>query len=316
MDRHDVKREAAQGLRPPGARGRRPGGIRRQRCCCTSLIGWIALQVACGAAAASTPTRAGRWQSLAGNGAGQAALWVGVLGFLGLVCGRSPTPSWATPATTRTPGAGAPRRSARPSSTSPWPGPPSGSRAASRATASSQSVDFTSSLMDKPGGRGWSVVIGLVIIGVGVYHVCKGATESSSGTSQKQPGHLGHPRRGSSATSPRASPWRSWAPCSSPPACTASQGGLRPRRRAAHAAGAALRPGTAHPGGRRFRGLRPLQLQPGQARQGLTRPAGRVRPARARPDPAYRRRHAEGRRGHLSALLLGPCCCAPRGARG
>ena len=34
-----------------------------------------------------------------------------------------------------------------------------------------QTVDFTASMMDKPGGRVLVVLIGLVIIGVGGYHV-------------------------------------------------------------------------------------------------------------------------------------------------
>ena len=184
-----------------------------------------------------------------------------------------------------------------------------------RSNSKQQTVDFTASLMDKPGGRWLVGLVGLVIIGVGGYHVCKGATEGflrdldeSPGDWATRAGRVGYIAKGVALAIVGR--------CSSPPACTAAPGAARPRRRAAHPARAALRPGAAHPGGRRPRGLRPVQLRPRPARPGLTRSAG-PGPTRAgtRADPAYRRRHAEGRRGHLSALLLGHARGAARRPR-
>ena len=45
----------------------------------------------------------------------------------------------------------------------------------SSASSNQQSQDFTASLMSKPGGRFAVVLVGLVIVGVGIYHVYKGA---------------------------------------------------------------------------------------------------------------------------------------------
>lgn len=139
------------------------------------LIGWIALQVAWTSPGRSAD-QSGALASLAGNGVGLVALWVAVIGFLGLALWQvaeaiggsfgQGMDAWA--------GRGKAVAKAVVYLVLAWTslnfarGKPSSSR--------QQSVDFTARMLHQGAGRLLVVLIGLVVIGVGAYHVYKGAT--------------------------------------------------------------------------------------------------------------------------------------------
>jgi hypothetical protein len=137
------------------------------------LIGWIALQVAFGSPTKSAD-QSGALGSLAQNGLGEVLLWVAVAGFLGLALWQ------AVDAVAGHPGGGKDAWGGRAKAAGKavvylalaWS---SFSFAQGRASSSKrQSVDFTASLLSKPGGRVLVVAVGLTIIVVGIYHVVKG----------------------------------------------------------------------------------------------------------------------------------------------
>lgn len=153
------------------------------------MIAWIALQIAWTASGKSAD-QSGALQSLAGSSLGRLALWVAVLGFLALGLWQL-----ASAVAVRTHG-----------ESSQWAdkvkgvskavvylalawtsfsfakGHPSSSKA--------QSADFTATLLQHTGGRLLVAVIGLVIIGVGGYHVVKGWTRKFLSDLRKNPGIL------------------------------------------------------------------------------------------------------------------------------
>jgi hypothetical protein len=139
------------------------------------LIGGIALQVAFGSSSKDAD-QSGALSTLAGNGAGKALLWVGVVGFAALAL-------WQLSEAVLSRGRGSDRAKAA-------------AKAAGKAvvyaalavttlqfargggsSSSSQSQDFTASLLERSGGRVLVGLIGLGILGVGVYHVVKGLTK-------------------------------------------------------------------------------------------------------------------------------------------
>ena len=140
------------------------------------LIGWIALQVAW-SGSGKAADQSGALQTLAGSSLGRLTLWVAVLGFFALglwqfangFAARSASGSslWATRAKSLTKGivylvlAWTCFNFAK--------GKPSSSKA--------QSADFTATLLQQTGGRVLVAVVGLVVIGVGGYHVVKGWTK-------------------------------------------------------------------------------------------------------------------------------------------
>jgi hypothetical protein len=140
------------------------------------LIGWIGVQVAWSASGKSAD-QSGALQTLAGSTLGRLTLWVAVLGFLALglwqlanalaVRTGGVSSQWAAMA----------KGIAKAlvylvlawTSFSFAKGQPSSSKA--------QSADFTATMLQQTGGRLLVSVIGLVVIGVGVYHVVKGWTK-------------------------------------------------------------------------------------------------------------------------------------------
>src|SRR5665647_3432873 len=140
------------------------------------LIAWIALQVAW-AASGKSADQSGALQTLAGSGPGRLTPWVAVLGFLALglwqlasalaVRTDGESSKWAVKA----------KGIAKAvvylvlawTSFSFAKGQPSSSKA--------QSADFTATLLQHTGGRLLVAVIGVVVMGVGVYHVMKGWTK-------------------------------------------------------------------------------------------------------------------------------------------
>ena len=196
----------------------------------------------------------------------------------GSSCSGSPSsPGWGSRcgrSRRRSPEAGRPvtasRPPARPSSTSPWRGPRSGSRAAAAPRARSQTTDFTATLMKQPAGQWLVALLGLAVIGVGVYHVVKGwrkkflqDLETHPGEWIVKAGRVGYIAKG---------------------IALAIVGGLfvlaavrhkpseakRPRRRAAQPARRPGRPGAARPRRARPHRLRRLLLRPRPPRRRLS----------------------------------------------
>ena len=147
------------------------------------LIAWLALQVAWGGSSGPAD-QSGAMQTLAGNDIGRVLLWIAVLGFLGLglwqvtevIVGRGETSdrvkaavkavvylflafSFLTYA-----------------------------RGNSSSSSSQQSVDFTASLMDKPFGRILVGAVGVALLGVGIYHIFKGARKKFLQDLREHPG--------------------------------------------------------------------------------------------------------------------------------
>ena len=217
MDHQDVKQAASKASDHPALEAAARVGY------ATSgllhlLIGWITLQVAFGGSGKNAD-QSGALASLAGNGAGKAALWVGVVGFLGLAIWQVVDALVGHPGDDKDAWGGRAKAAARRWSTSPWPGRPSSSRAASPATAAARaSTSPPSCWTSRAVAPSWSS-IGLAVIGVGLYHVYKGGRRSSSRTSRTTPAP-GPPGPAGSATSPRAWPWSSSGSCSPPPGST------------------------------------------------------------------------------------------------
>jgi hypothetical protein len=140
------------------------------------LIGWLALQVAWSNSGKSAD-QSGALASLAGNGLGQVALWVAVLGFFGLALWQvveaiggsfgEGMDAWA--------GRGKAIAKAVVYLVLGWTA--LSFARGKQSSSKQQTVDFTASMLQSTAGRVLVVVIGLVIIGVGVYHVYKGATK-------------------------------------------------------------------------------------------------------------------------------------------
>ena len=153
------------------------------------MIAWIALQIAWTASGKSAD-QSGALQSLAGSSPGRLALWVAVLGFLALalwqlasamaVRTRGQSSQWADKVK-GTSKAVVYLALAR-TGLSFARGQPSSSKA--------QSADFTATLLQHSGGRLLVAVIGLVIIGVGGYHVVKGWTKKFLTDLSENPGIL------------------------------------------------------------------------------------------------------------------------------
>ena len=140
------------------------------------LIGWIGLQVAWFASGKSAD-QSGALQTLAGSTLGRLTLWVAVLGFLALGLWQLANALAARPAPDSSPWAVRAKGISKAvlylvlswTSFSTAKGHPGSSRA--------QSSDFTTTLLQHTGGRLLVSVIGLVVIGVGGYHVVKGWTK-------------------------------------------------------------------------------------------------------------------------------------------
>jgi type IV secretory pathway VirB2 component (pilin) len=153
------------------------------------MIAWIALQIAWTASGKSAD-QSGALQTLAGSSLGRLALWLAVLGFLALglwqlasavaVRTRGKSSQWADKI--KGISKAVVYLALAWTSFSFAKGQPSSSKA--------QSADFTATLLQHPGGRLLVAVIGLVIIGIGIYHVVKGWTKKFLTDLRKNPGIL------------------------------------------------------------------------------------------------------------------------------
>lgn len=154
------------------------------------LIAWIGLQLAW-ADTGQAADQSGALQTLAGNGVGKLTLWVAVVGFLGLALWQ------VTEAVGGYHGTGSRKWGARVKALSKavvyaalaWT---SFAFARGQVTKSGkqQTIDFTASLMSRSGGRMLVMLVGVVVIGVGVYHVVKGARKKFLNDLVEHPGTL------------------------------------------------------------------------------------------------------------------------------
>ena len=137
------------------------------------LIGWIAVQVAWSGSGKSAD-QSGALQTLAGSSLGRLTLWVAVVGFLALGLWQLASGLATRPARGSSPWADRGKSISKAIAylALAWTcfsfakGNPSSSKA--------QSADFTATLLQQTGGRVLVAIIGLVVIGVGGYHVVKG----------------------------------------------------------------------------------------------------------------------------------------------
>jgi hypothetical protein len=148
------------------------------------LIAWIAIQLAFGGGGkgGKRADQSGALQTLASNGVGIVLLWVAVAGFAGLAI-------WQLTQVFVGHGAGDRVKAAAKCVVYlalAW-------TALSFATGSGkasekQTSDLTAGLMSKPAGGALVVVIGLVVLGVAVYHVYKGWSRKFLQDLRSQPG--------------------------------------------------------------------------------------------------------------------------------
>jgi hypothetical protein len=186
VDTQDVKQVATRASDHPALEGAARVGY------ATSgllhlLIGWIALQVAMGSGG-KTADQSGALASLSGNGLGKVVLWLAVGGFLGLGVWQATDALVGHPSGTK--GAWGGRAKAISKCVLylalAWT---SFTFARGRSSISkSQTVDFTATLLSKPGGRALVVAVGLAVVVVGAYHVYKGWSKKFLGDLEDNPG--------------------------------------------------------------------------------------------------------------------------------
>jgi len=153
------------------------------------LIGWIALQVAWSGSGDSADL-AGAFGTLAGGSLGRLPLWLAVVGFVALGLWQFAYGLAVRPGKDSSPWALRAKGISKAvlyfalawTSFSAATGEPQSSKA--------QSVDFTATLLQQTGGRLLVSLVGLAVIGVGVYHVVKGWTRKFLQDLSEHPGRL------------------------------------------------------------------------------------------------------------------------------
>lgn len=139
------------------------------------LIAWIALQVAWSGTGKSAD-QSGALQTVAGSSPGRLTLWVAVVGFFALGLWQLANALTAGSSGGKSPWADRVKSISKGvvylllawTCFSFAKGRPTSSKA--------QSADFTATLLHQSGGRALVAVVGLVVVGVGGYHVYKGWT--------------------------------------------------------------------------------------------------------------------------------------------
>jgi hypothetical protein len=186
VDTHDVKQAAARASDHPALEtaarlGYATSGLLHL------LIAWIALQLAVSASSASAD-QSGALASLSGNALGKVLLWLAVLGFLGLGLWQAVDALVGHYGSDKDAWAG---RAKALSKCVVYLALAWAAFAFARGQAKSsrsQTVDFTRTLLKEPGGRALVVIVGLVVIGVGIYHVYKGWTKKFLQDLEDHPG--------------------------------------------------------------------------------------------------------------------------------
>jgi len=232
------------------------------------MIAWIALQIAW-IASGKSADQSGALQTLAGSSLGRLALWVAVLGFLALglwqlasavaVRTRGKSSQWADKV--KGISKAVVYLALAWTSFSFAKGQPSSSKA--------QSADFTATLLQHPGGRLLVAVIGLVIIGIGGYHVVKGWTKKFLTDLSENPRRASHARRGHRLHRQGHRPGPGGGPVRHRGGAELSEQGHRTRRRPALAASAGVRAMASDCGRAEHRRIWRLQLRARQARTRL-----------------------------------------------
>ena len=148
------------------------------------VLGLIAVQVAWFESSTSAD-QSGALSTLASQPFGQVALWVVTIGFAGLAVWN------ATEAFSAGADAGDRVKSAAKAvlyAVLAWSA--FAFARGSSGSSSDQSQDLTANLMSKPGGRVLVAVVGLVVVGVAIYHVHKGWTRKFLQDLQENPGRF------------------------------------------------------------------------------------------------------------------------------
>ncbi len=149
------------------------------------VIAWLGLQLALGGAGGSAD-QSGALQTLASTALGRVLLWVAVVGFLALAV-------WQATEAVLAKGEVRDRVKAAARgivylflsfSSLNW------ARGSGSSSSTQQSVDFTTSLMGQPAGRVLVALLGLGVVGVGVYFVAKGWRRTFLQDLQGHPGPL------------------------------------------------------------------------------------------------------------------------------
>lgn len=160
------------------------------------LIGWIALQLAFGSAGKAD--QSGAFSHLASNGLGKALLWLSVAGFVGLAV-------WQVTEALRSHNETSDRAKAAAKAVVYLVMGFTALKFARGGTSSSSqdTSDITTTLINAPMGAFLVGAVGLAIIGVGGYHVVKGAKkkflsdlQSSPGTAVVRLGQVGYIAKG------------------------------------------------------------------------------------------------------------------------
>lgn len=152
------------------------------------LIGIIAIQIAWGLSTTGggSADQSGALGALAQNGLGRVILWIAVLGFLGLAVWQLAQAIGGQglqgKASERLKAAGKGIVYLAVASTA-FTFARGGS-----SSSKSQSTDFTANLLGKPLGTALVVIVGLAIVGVGVYHIIKGWQKKFLQDLQEHPG--------------------------------------------------------------------------------------------------------------------------------
>jgi hypothetical protein len=152
------------------------------------LIAYIALQVAW-TGANGRADQSGALAVLAEHSWGKAVLWLGVLGFAGLALWQLTEAAVGAPGRDAKEQAGARGKALAKGVVYAALAVSTFSFARGSGTSSSkQSRDLTRSLMEHGGGRALVVLIGLVVVGVGAYHVYKGLARKFHDDLAQRPG--------------------------------------------------------------------------------------------------------------------------------
>lgn len=175
MDAHEVKQAASRASDHPALEAAARAGY------ATSgllhlLIGWITLQVAFGSSGKNAD-QSGALASLAQNGFGRLLLWVAVVGFLGLALWQLTDAGVGHPGDDRDAWAGRAKAAGKAVVYLALSWSAFGFARGGSSDSRSQTVDFTASLLEKPGGRVLVFLVGVGVFAVGVYHVYKGWTK-------------------------------------------------------------------------------------------------------------------------------------------
>jgi hypothetical protein len=136
------------------------------------LIGWIALRMAFGGGGGQSADQSGALAQVASEPWGAPVLWVGVVGFAALGLLHLSETAWSVEATGDRVKAGAKGLVYLALAWTTFRFATGGS-----SSSSQQSADATATLLSLPGGVLLVSAVGLVVVGVGAYHVHKGWTK-------------------------------------------------------------------------------------------------------------------------------------------